>query len=950
VAAALSRWRVRVARSLFQSEITMRLRTGILLSAALSLLLAASPAAAQSGYIIGTVTRQDTGAPLVNARVEARTVTNAVAARALSDGAGRFRLSGLNPGVYTVVVSVLGFDEARVGGVQVTSDAGANVTVTLAETIFVLDDVVISASRRQERALDAPAMSSVVNTREIQERPAVTPTDHVRNVPGIDIIQQGIQATNVVARGFNNIFSTTLHTLSDHRLASIPSLRVNLMHFIPANNEDIERIEVVLGPGAALYGPNTSSGVLHLMTRSPLDHQGSVVSLAGGNRSVFQGNFRTAQLVGENLGIKVSGQYLQGDEWPLDPASPYDAPVFSDEFFAGSTRDYRIQRYGGEARADWRLGPATTAVLSAGHTVAARGVELTGIGAGQTLDWSYSFVQARATRDRLFAQAYLNMSDAGDTYIIQNCPDIARITPDDPRCMRIVDNSRVLVSQLQHGLFLGGGRHNLTYGLDGIFTMPDTRGTIHGRNEGDDYIREAGAYLQAETSLTPRWDMVLAGRVDHHSRLENQAIFSPRAGLVFKPNQSHSLRATFNQAFSTPVSFNLFLDLDAGPAPGALGQILGYRVRAMGTEPQGFRFQRDDGSLYGMRSPFADADAIGHTRGTVLDIDPQTLWALGIVALQRLGRIDAATAEQLSDMTPLTGDIGINVLNLSTLTASRLESTTIPSVKRAQESRNTTFEVGYKGILGERILVSTGLWHEIRTNFTSPLTPFTPLLLLDSAGIYQVVRGAMEGSGSSAEEAHATASQLAAGLRGIPLGVIYSPDMEPADQAYILATYQNFGEVNLTGFDIGVTALLTDQLGLNLSASFVNRDHFVTGGYLVGLNAPSRKLSAALQYRNTALGFNGELRARHTAEFPVASAPYSATECIGAGQDVDLPGYTQPCVPASTLLDVNVGYQLPWRGASVQLSVTNLLDTENRSFAGVPHVGRFMLLRMRQEF
>jgi outer membrane receptor protein involved in Fe transport len=352
-----------------------------------------------------------------------------------------------------------------------------------------------------------------------------------------------------------------------------------------------------------------------------------------------------------------------------------------------------------------------------------------------------------------------------------------------------------------------------------------------------------------------------------------------------------------------------------------------------------------------MNSPFAPGIGGGYTAGSVLEVDAQTLWQLGVVAMQQVpGGIDAATAAMLNSLTPLAGGIGINALNPSTLQATPLSEAVIPSVPRMEESRNTTFEVGYTGLLGDRVLVNTGVWHERRSNFTSPLTPSNPLLLLDSLGIYNVIRPALEGGGMDPAQAHATANALAAGMRGLPLAVASSPEMEDSEHAYLLATYRNFGEVSLTGMDIGVTALLTDQLNLAVSASFVDKDHFFTGGNLVGLNAPSRKATAALQYRNQTRGYNGEFRVRYTPEFPVASAPYSATNCIRDAESVDLPGFTQPCVPSSTILDMNMGYRLPWRNAQLQLSITNLLDAEHRSFAGVPSIGRFAMLRLRQEF
>lgn len=77
----------------------------------------------------------------------------------------------------------------------------------------------------------------------------------------------------------------------------------------------------------------------------------------------------------------------------------------------------------------------------------------------------------------------------------------------------------------------------------------------------------------------------------------------------------------------------------------------------------------------------------------------------------------------------------------------------------------------------------------------------------------------------------------------------------------------------------------------------------------MGLNAPKRKGMASVSYNNTDRGLNGELRVRHAASFPVSSAPYSATQCSDIETSQSLPGFTQPCVAASTLLDANIGYQ-----------------------------------------
>ena len=102
---------------------------------------------------------------------------------------------------------------------------------------------------RQEKILDAPASVSVVEGSEIRNNPALSVADHVKNLPAVDIAKRGLANANVVVRGFNNVFFGTLLTLTDNRIARVPSLRVNTLNFIPITNDDVERIEVLRGVG-----------------------------------------------------------------------------------------------------------------------------------------------------------------------------------------------------------------------------------------------------------------------------------------------------------------------------------------------------------------------------------------------------------------------------------------------------------------------------------------------------------------------------------------------------------------------------------------------------------------------------------------------------------------------------------------------------------------------------
>src|SRR5690606_34407235 len=148
------------------------------------------------------------------------------------------------------------------------------------------------------------------------------------------------------------------------------------------------------------------------------------------------------------------------------------------------------------------------------------------------------------------------------------------------------------------------------------------------------------------------------------------------------------------------------------------------------------------------------------------------------------------------------------------------------------------------------------------------------------------------------------------GLATIPLGVVSSEDVK-ANGGQLLMTYYNVDdELDVYGLDLAATALLTDSWSLSGTLSLVNENVFETAlGEEVTLNAPKTKAAVALQYRGIANGLNAELRARFNDSFPVRSGVYNATQCIGGTE----PG-TEPCVDSYTLVDLVLGYRLPFQG------------------------------------
>ena len=204
------------------------------------------------GFIEGTVT-EEAGEALPGANIAVRSPAEYYKAGTTADADGQFRIA-VPAGNYQVEITFVGYKSDLRKNVQVRSGQTTRLDAVLVEQVIFLGQSVVSASRRQEKILDAPASVSVVEGSEIRNNPALSVADHVKNLPAVDIAKRGLANANVVVRGFNNVFFGTLLTLTDNRIARVPSLRVNTLNFIPITNDDVERIEVLRRWAASSLG------------------------------------------------------------------------------------------------------------------------------------------------------------------------------------------------------------------------------------------------------------------------------------------------------------------------------------------------------------------------------------------------------------------------------------------------------------------------------------------------------------------------------------------------------------------------------------------------------------------------------------------------------------------------------------------------------------------------
>ena len=927
-------------------------------------------AAAQSGTLTGKVTLSGAGRPLAGAVVTVLTSNGVEAAKTSTRSDGTFRLGGLAPGSYTVKVSSIGYAQREFPGTTISVGGTASVNAALDERPAQLEEVSVTVvSKTPEKVTDAPATVFAITRTEIAERPVLTVVDHLKSVPGVDISTGGLVQSNVVARGFNNIFSGALLTLIDYRYAAVPSLRVNVSTFFPTSNEDIERIEFVLGPGAALYGPNSSNGVLNILTRSPFTSTGTTLSFEGGARAgsnytsgsstltdkgagIWRVTGRHAMRLGSKAAFKVSGNYLKGTEWRYrDPAEPANLnttkpglgiPAGQCNANTGC-RDFNLEQYGGEARVDVRPDANSEIIATYGMTNAKSLIEYTGIGAGQAKDWKYSAAQLRYRYKRFFVQGFGNFSNAGGTFLLRDGNPIK-------------DKSRVWSAQFQHGFDLGG-KETILYGADYIFTDARTDGTINGRNESDDNIKELGGYLHSVTHLNSKIDFVGALRLDKNSRLES-AVLSPRAALVFKPTPDQAFRLTFNRAFSTPSNNSLFLDIVAGRIP--LSPTIGYNIRALGVPKTGFQFRANNGCAGGagnnlcMRTPFNEAAGLLPARAALL-------WSAAVQA------VSGAAGPQLTALmlaNAPTTQVGTQLRLLNPTTAQFLDvadpTNQVRDIGALKPTISHQIELGYKALIGNRFQISVDGWYERKRNFTGPLIVESPTVFLNRTETiaYLTALYTQAGVPNAAATAAAVGTGMAglsggtaqAGTTGVPLGTVVPNNSPLNDKSDIFLTYRNFGKVELWGADLALDVVFGKHFSLAGGYSYVNKDFFPkteldNAPTDIALNASKSKGSITTTWRDDPKGWSVEGRLRAVKGFPVNSGVY-----VSAPDPSD-PTRLKP-TDSYAVIDLQATWRPPLGSRNMLFSANlqNLLNKHYATFVGVPKMGRVLLTKLTYTF
>lgn len=176
---------------------------------------------------------------------------------------------------------------------------------------------VTTVSRKSENLSSAAAAIHVITQDDIRRSGVNSIPEALRLAPGLEVAQANARQWAITARGFNDTFANKLLVLMDGRTLYTPLFSGVFWEETDTVLEDIDRIEVIRGPGATLWGANAVNGVINIITKSARETQGGLISGGGGLEERAFGSVRYGGKLGSNAWYRVYGKYGNHDESTL---------------------------------------------------------------------------------------------------------------------------------------------------------------------------------------------------------------------------------------------------------------------------------------------------------------------------------------------------------------------------------------------------------------------------------------------------------------------------------------------------------------------------------------------------------------------------------------------------------------------------------------------------------
>lgn len=396
---------------------------------------------------------------------------------------------------------------------------------------------VTSVSKKAERLADAAASVFVITAEDIRRSGATNLPEVLRLAPNLQVAQSSASGYAISARGFNgsnNSAPNKLLVLIDGRSVYTPLFSGVFWDVQDVMLEDVERIEVISGPGGTLWGVNAVNGVINIITRSAADTKGGLVVAGGGNRGSDAG-FRYGGTLGSDGHFRVYGKYADRKRTSLENGNPVDDALYKSQV---------------GFRADWRR-PSDQVMVQANAYTGSEGqpapgaISITGVN---------FFLQSVAASGVNLTTRWTHQLEDGASLDFQAYYDRTKrlVPPVFNETLDIVD------LQFQHAL-PPLGSHAVVWGANYRYSM-DRVNNMHpffAFLPANVNQKWSSLFGQDEITLRDDLKLTLGTRIERNDYTGNE--FLPSARLAWKPAHNHLLWTAASRTVRAPSR----LDRDA---------------------------------------------------------------------------------------------------------------------------------------------------------------------------------------------------------------------------------------------------------------------------------------------------------------------------------------------------------------------------------------------------
>lgn len=706
----------------------------------------------------GTVNDSETKKPLAGVSINIKgkntgTITNAE---------GLFTLKTTTKTPFTLVFSMVGYERQTI---EVTNDSPINVSLKSGDEL--LQQVVVSASRIEENIQKSPISIEKIDTKAIQQSPSVSFYDALVNVKSLDMVTSGLTYKQINTRGFNSTGNSRFLQLIDGVDNQSPGLGFAVGNLFGSSDLDVEGVELIPGAASALYGPVAFNGLLMTTTKNPFKYEGLSIQTkvginhvsdnASGAKPFTDFALRYAKAFNNRFAFKINASYLKGTDWyannytDIDPNTPAaqrgaNNPgrnalnIYGDEVAQTIQGIGRVSRTGYEEKDLANYGVYSTKLNTALHYKISESLEAiyqvnysqgtanyTGSSRFALNDFKLIQNRLELRGSNFFVRAYSTAEQSNNSYNTRSLGQLINrtwvrdlngnvVTPDKADATWFERYTAAYTGKINNvtgqdhttarafadqGRFVAGSgdfeqqksKYIATAGLGGagvlsnsklyhvdaqydlssslkfinllvggsyrVYDM-ETNGTLFDDKINKVSVKEFGVFAQASKAiLDEKLKLTLSGRYDKNENFNGS--FTPRASAVFSPSEKHNFRASYQTGFRNPTVPDQFIKLNVGP------------IIILGGAPA------NSAGLNAYENSFTAAS---------------------------VGAFASGFSSDLQKGVPFPTAVENN--------KSKLVKSNVPYIKPEQTQ---SFEIGYKGLLAQKLLVDVNYYRSTYTNF-----------------------------------------------------------------------------------------------------------------------------------------------------------------------------------------------------------------------------------------